>query len=516
LVPAVTTRLQIASIHLDATEDAQEIFETLNARGTPLTAADLVKNFVFQRLGTSPEETERAYDRYWREFETPFWEKEVQTGRITYVRSSLFLGQWLTARTLEDFPAREVFSRFKHHVATSASDVGKLLPGLRAAAGRYRSIIEGSQRKAGELARLELFAYRISVLDSEIARPIVIWLGEPEQEGVPAQVCDELLGILESWFVRRALARVESRGSNRFMVDLLQHLAGQPKDKIAEAARIFLATNQTGVGYWPGDDEVASILTEVEAYRRYPRGRLRMVLEAVEDRKRGYPDGGRLTLGPVERGVATIEHVMPQQWEVHWPADLTPEQKDERDRLVQTIGNLTLVTKALNAKVSNGPWQQKRKHFEQHDDLLLTREVVVSGVDGWDEGRIVARTRSLIDHILAIWPVPPGHVGRRAAVPRQSTSVPAVDVATLVAAGRLPAGVVLRARQGRHGHRTAVVSQDGRIFVDDQPYNSPSTAASAIVPDHAVNGWLFWTIDGTPTTLADIRSDYLESLGSNT
>lgn len=37
-------------IDLTATENAQEIFETLNARGAVLTAADLIKNFVFQRL----------------------------------------------------------------------------------------------------------------------------------------------------------------------------------------------------------------------------------------------------------------------------------------------------------------------------------------------------------------------------------------------------------------------------------------------------------------------------------
>jgi hypothetical protein len=42
--------LQLEVIQLEADEDSQEIFETLNARDTPLTAADLIKNFVFQRL----------------------------------------------------------------------------------------------------------------------------------------------------------------------------------------------------------------------------------------------------------------------------------------------------------------------------------------------------------------------------------------------------------------------------------------------------------------------------------
>ena len=69
-----STLLQLVVIELQPDEDAQEIFETLNARGTPLTAADLIKNFVFQRLDATPAEAEKAYHQYWEAFETPFWE----------------------------------------------------------------------------------------------------------------------------------------------------------------------------------------------------------------------------------------------------------------------------------------------------------------------------------------------------------------------------------------------------------------------------------------------------------
>ena len=61
LVPAITTRLQIVSIQLLAHEDAQETFETLSARGTPLTAAALIKNYLFQRLEKDAVATEGAY-----------------------------------------------------------------------------------------------------------------------------------------------------------------------------------------------------------------------------------------------------------------------------------------------------------------------------------------------------------------------------------------------------------------------------------------------------------------------
>ncbi|WP_115932231.1 DUF262 domain-containing protein [Citricoccus muralis] len=57
--------LQLVSIDLTPDEDSQEIFETLNARGTPLTAADLVRNFVFQRLEGEGADSKSAYDPTW-------------------------------------------------------------------------------------------------------------------------------------------------------------------------------------------------------------------------------------------------------------------------------------------------------------------------------------------------------------------------------------------------------------------------------------------------------------------
>lgn len=92
--------VQLVTIELTAAENSQEIFETLNARGTPLTAADLVRNFVFQRLESEGADTGKAHREDWP-FETKFWTKEVSVGRYLVTRSSLFFNQWLTSRTGE-------------------------------------------------------------------------------------------------------------------------------------------------------------------------------------------------------------------------------------------------------------------------------------------------------------------------------------------------------------------------------------------------------------------------------
>src|SRR5206468_1335713 len=55
----------------------------------------------------------------------------------------------------------------------------------------------------------------------------------------------------------------------------------------------------------------------------------------------------------VARGKLHIEHVMPRKWELHWPDPDGQRSASDRDRLIHTIGNLTLLTGRLNAKVSN-------------------------------------------------------------------------------------------------------------------------------------------------------------------
>ena len=113
LETVVRELLQMVVIDLTVDENAQEIFETLNARGAQLTAADLIKNFIFQTLLESGADVEDVYQKYWKEFETGFWETEISVGRLRYPRSSIFLNHWLVARTGEEVVAREVFDRFK-------------------------------------------------------------------------------------------------------------------------------------------------------------------------------------------------------------------------------------------------------------------------------------------------------------------------------------------------------------------------------------------------------------------
>lgn len=153
--------LQMVVIDLSAHEKAQEIFDTLNARGAQLTAADLIKNFIFQRLLDTGTTVEDAYQQYWKDFETGFWEAEVSVGRLRYPRSSIFLNHWLIARTGEEVVAREVFDRFKRY-ADHDAHMPMITPieQVHCASQVYRHFITAAGTLTGPIDRLGLFGYR--------------------------------------------------------------------------------------------------------------------------------------------------------------------------------------------------------------------------------------------------------------------------------------------------------------------------------------------------------------------
>jgi hypothetical protein len=57
LIDALQSCFQIMRLQLDAEDDPQIIFETLNARGTPLQPSDLLRNFLFLTASRNGEES---------------------------------------------------------------------------------------------------------------------------------------------------------------------------------------------------------------------------------------------------------------------------------------------------------------------------------------------------------------------------------------------------------------------------------------------------------------------------
>ena len=494
--------LQLVSIELEASENSQEIFETLNARGTPLTAADLVRNFVFQRLEAEGGDTTKAYREDWP-FETKFWMKDVSVGRNFVSRSSLFLNQWLVARTGEEVSPQATFTRFKSYVELEADHkMADLLPVIKQQAEQYQAWTEAAARPGGSLSTTEMAVYRMQAGGVEVLKPLLIWLHEPGRN-LESDSIDRIIAAAESWVVRRQLLRLAGSDLGRIVADLIAANSAAESGELVERVTGHLARLNVTSTYWPGNEEIRTTLEKEAAYSRFPRRRLRLVLEAVEDHYRaatGQPQ--------IERKDYPIEHLLPRSWKETWPVD-TSEQADERQARVHRLGNLTLLTKSLNSKVSNGPWASKRSALQDHNTITLTGRVIKrTEREPWSEDLIDARTTELIDRIIEVWPVPDGHHGR--VVDPQTKAGDWVELKHLIEAGLLAAGGKLVATHRDFKGREAILTADGGIELDGKHYASPSAAGHSL-RKKATNGWYFWAVeDGR--RLRDVRSEFQNSV----
>lgn len=304
---------------------------------------------------------------------------------------------------------------------------------------------------------------------------------------------------------------------NQVVAELIHQVRDGGRERAGDLIEAFLG-KQTGASrYWPDDRELRAELVDLPAFRRLQKGRLRMVFEAIEDHLRGWKGGSTGFGGErATRGKWVIEHVMPRKWLTHWPIDGGVDAGLERDQRVHRLGNLTLLTRRLNSKVSNAGWLGeggKRSALEAHDVLLLNRDLLRSAGEAWTDAAIERRTELLIEQILEIWPVPAGHVsGFSHQSPRRRRRVQLSD---LISAGLLEPGTVLHPRRKKFRGRIGILLGDGRVEIDGVAYGSPSDAARSI-RGGAANGWWFFLVDpATKRSLMDVRSEYLEALDAD-
>lgn len=409
LLAALREGFQIMSLELEDEDDPQIIFETLNARGAPLLPSDLIRNFIFLHATRNGEDVDELYRQGWQHFDetvdtstgkgAKFWKQQERQGRLKNSRLDLLLYHYVGMRKCEDLKVAHVFNEFKDWWQDEPRDTQRELARITHLAGYFQTFMV-----PGQASRFDLFCRRLKLLDVSTVTPLVLYLLEHHKPDSAEFL--QAIGDLESYLVRRFICGYTTKSYNRTFLNRL--LAEMVREQKTDAAtlREKLLSLQGDSQCWPDDETFARDWCHRRLYQGRNTGKVRAVLEALELSMRGskqeslvLPDG------------LTVEHVLPQQWQTHWPlVEDTPENQERRSRLLHSIGNLTLVTQAFNSALSNEPFAVKRQeivttsllmlntHFQRYDDN-----------HAWDEDEIVARADSLFAYALKIWPMPKTH-----------------------------------------------------------------------------------------------------------
>lgn len=377
---AVLRGLAVVAVTAEPGDNAHRIFESLNNTGLRLTQSDLLKNYLFMRLG---ERAEPVYDSVWLPLERKldaeglellFWLDLVQTDERAK-QSDTYIGQQRRMSTLG------TIAEIEAEVARIAR-LGDVLA----------KIIDPSREEHPDIRRR---LQRIKAWGSTTAYPVVMRILARNAEGTATvDQAVAALTYLESYFVRRIVIGRATAGLNR---NLLQAVGA-----ITDAEDIDLALRRylsTGRKHFASNAQVRDAVGTVAFYWQGRGPQKKLILQWLEESYRL-----KEVVSPDD---LTIEHVLPQTLsdEVREElADVLGDGADiayEHERIVHTLGNLTL--SGYNSEMSNSPFE-KKKGWLATSGLRMNQ--IIAEHSKWGPVDIVSRANDLAERIIELWPGP--------------------------------------------------------------------------------------------------------------
>lgn len=403
LFQALSRRIKLVVIDLKDGDDPQVIFETLNDRGARLLPSDLIRNFVFLRATRENVDAEELYESQWSEYDKGFWKQEKRQGRVLRTLFDLFIHHYVQYRSVKDFSIGHLYKNFcTWWEEKEMRNIVTELAEMREHSKAFEHLF-----KSGRDTRVDIFANRLRDIDTSTVYPVLLMLLVGGRNRIERGELDGIITDLESYLVRRMICDLGTKNYNRFFLSLLKRL--RPPKKISRSlVQDFLLNNTEGpAARWPNDKEFSRAWIEEPVYQTMKATKCRMVLFAIECKMWG-PKQDAITIAEN----LTIEHILPQSWESSWPKLLESETKTEseetaierRNRLLHSLGNLTLLTQELNSSVSNGSYNMKGPEIAKQSALQLNTHF--QETKNWNEEEIQKRGRILLEDAKKIWPYP--------------------------------------------------------------------------------------------------------------
>ncbi len=400
MLTALLNRMKMVVITLGEDDDAQVIFETLNTRGEPLLAMDLVRNNIFYRAARENAEVESLYADLWDPFDHEWWKELAPFARPTRPRIDHFLTHVLAAETGQKISLRELYSEYRAFTVPKGIPRFQRVEDELQLLSKYAPIYETLEGRLHEDRDLHWLGRHLAAWQVTTAYPVAMQINVAS---IPEEEKCQLYHFIYSYIVRRALSGLTAKNLNRVFQNLSQvFIENGPS---VEALRCYFAERTGDSTRFPGDREFRNGILSKPAYKLAPQTRIKNVLWELENAHRTKFSEG--TAIPKD---LWVEHVLPQAWTENWPFETGQyvehwsdhPSAEARSRVLHTLGNLTLLTKSLNISSSNRGFLQKRKNLEDHTNLLLNRWFMKKEV--WNEMEIENRSLKLADMAMTLWP----------------------------------------------------------------------------------------------------------------
>ena len=383
------TRLKVVSIGVER-EDPQQIFESLNATGRPLTESEKVKNWLL--IGLPDAEQQDLYENYWKKIEKALGAMYSTEPIDLFLRDFLrwqtgeIQGIDLTYEGIRRWAVRKGKVNDRPAFCRELAELANLYGILTGTADKHKS------------KRVERQLRHLRAMEIDVHRPLTLRLLHDASDHGQAKKLreDELAKIfagIGTWITRLWLADKQTAGMNIVIAELAHVNGPDESDDFVEYWLSQISKRRlTRVGV-PNNDEVREGIKNRKAYGSSATKTSFAVLYALaESEHRG---------GMPSPDCLTIEHVMPQKLTSGWKLELGNDAEEIHKRYVNCLSNLTLSDETANSEMGTKTFKEKKTVYER-STIGITRQLAEE--DCWNVSELDCRCNDLANRALNCWP----------------------------------------------------------------------------------------------------------------
>jgi uncharacterized protein with ParB-like and HNH nuclease domain len=404
----ILTNIMFVGIDLGVDEDEQQIFDTINSLGVRLTTAELLKNYFFQR------DDVKSYNDNWRNvFERDsdtkkFWDRDITAGRSIRENIDLFFYSFLQIKIQDSAlnvknedkklftKVDGLFDSYKKFIQDYNINKAALIQEIKEYAEIYRTNIDFDvvDRELSPNYGIERVNAIIFGLENTTLIPYILFVLKKVQNSNERNLIFE---YLESYLMRRMICHETTKNYNQLFSERL--IANNIVTRDSLKAQI--ETQSDKVNFMPTDEDIQNGFDNSKLVNKQATGILYMIESMIRDRTKHST-----SLLGLNR--YSLEHVMPKKWENNWKPLKSEEDKAKRNRILLTLGNLTIITTTLNTSIRDSDWNTKKNGRGEKHGL----KTFASGIDTfsqyldkaeWDEEVIKERAEFLYNKAKDIW-----------------------------------------------------------------------------------------------------------------
>ncbi len=365
--------LKLIFIELDQEDDAYVIFETLNTRGKELRVSDLVKNHLTRLLKPKNANVDLAKDK-WNKLVELLEQSSADIAVDSYLHH-----YWLSKH--EYTTAKKLYKSLRGQV--KKANAAEFLEEITTDAATYREIHETAYRKwSAHEARIRESLNALNTFRVKQDLPMILALMRCYREGaLPKKHVEKSLAAIEYFhFMFTAVTSQRSSGGISLMYAMHARdltCAGTLDERLETLDLLISKLRDKRPSY----QEFEANFAEKVYSKKLPKDK-RLVQYILGKIHRHQNRGGV----PIDYTQMTIEHISPES-----PVS-RKRGRPIADATIAQVGNLLLVDDALNKRLANKAFEEKRRILSA---TAVWMDPILKDATGWGKREIEERSRAL-------------------------------------------------------------------------------------------------------------------------